>query len=227
MIHCPLCDKRLKGKWIKRTYKSKEDEYDHFYQCQDAYQSSNPGCVVCNGQNYRADLMELLTGKAVATIAKNPELVEKALLAYSQRTNVDQIVSERKALQKSLNELKAREAATIEAQISGIAAGASASAYAKIFKQIAKEREQIEARIALMTQQEKQRVEPRKTAKLLAQIYSDVEEALAAAEVLPSERRQLLGRVVSRIIRKKDEEGEWSVLVELHSPYFRSRQKWT
>ena len=110
------------------------------YQCQDSNPSSNPGKFVCNGQNYHAALMKLLIGKAVATIAKHPELVEKTLLAYSQRTNADQMASERKAMQKLLKELEARESATLEAQISGIAAGASASAYAKNFAQIAKER---------------------------------------------------------------------------------------
>lgn len=89
LIICPCCGKRLRGKWIKRTFKSKEPSFDHFYQCQDAFPSSNPGRRVCNGSNYRAADMESLTFKAIDALVHTPELVERALEVYARRNTAD------------------------------------------------------------------------------------------------------------------------------------------
>jgi len=53
-----------------------------------------------------------------------------------------------------------------------------------------------------VAQKQKQRVVLKKTAKMLAQIYADIEVALIVDETLPSERRQS-GRGVGRVIPEK------------------------
>jgi site-specific DNA recombinase len=217
LIQCPDCGKRMRGKWVKRTYKGKEPVFDHYYQCQDAFPSSNPGRHVCNGQNYRAASMEPLTVKAICAIVRQPELVQKALHVYTRQAEKGDREAERQSLRKKLSDLEMKERATIEAQIAGIMAGANAASYSGILAELAKERECIQVRLTELGQQEKQ-VEAEKVADVLARIFADVEQALTDEEIETAERRKLLSGVVSKILPRKDEEGEWGVLVTLRSP---------
>lgn len=217
LIQCPSCGKRMRGKWVKRTFKGKEPTFDHFYQCQDAYPSSNPGGNVCNGQNYRAASMETLTIKAICAIVRHPELIEKALRVYTRQSEKGDREAEQQSLKKRLSELDTRERATIEAQIAGIMAGANAASYSGILAELAKERECVQVRLTELNQQEK-KIEAEKVADVLARVFSDVEQALTDEEIETGERRKLLTGVVSKIVPHKDAEGEWGVLVTLRSP---------
>src|SRR5688500_2098040 len=69
---------------------------------------------------------------------------------------------------------------------------------------------------AEMSQQEKKF--GRKVADVLARIFANVEQALTDEEIETGERRKLLTGVVSRIVPRKDHEGEWGVLITLRAP---------
>jgi site-specific DNA recombinase len=218
LIRCPVCGKAMAGKWVKRVYKSKETQFDHFYNCRNAYRSSNPGGAVCINQTYRADDMERLTCDAVRTVAKRPELVEKALNVYKRRREGKSAEEESISIQKALKEIEARERATIEAQVAGIMAGASAAVYANLLKEIAKEREELQAKLNQLEQQADASLDSSQLSCRLAGMFSAVDEALTAEEITPAERRKLLSGIIRTITPKKDETGEWGVLITLRSP---------
>jgi site-specific DNA recombinase len=219
LIRCPLCGKAMAGKWVKRTYKDQKTVFDPYYHCQNAYPSSNPGGVVCNNQNYRALDMERLTCQAVQFLATQPDILEKALRALAHQRARQQQSGTGTALKAALRELEAREKATIEAQIVGIMSGASASAYAQVLQEIARQRDEVQARLLEMQPQNGTAPNEGEAARQITTMVIDVEEALTAEELTPAERRQLLSRVVREVKPKRDEKGEWGVLVTLRSPF--------
>lgn len=218
LLRCPACGKAMAGKWVKRTYKTKQEtSEDHFYQCRTAFPSSNSAAKVCHNTSYRAEELEGLTRLAVCTLAAHPALISAALKAYDNRQAAASPVAEAAQAEAELRRLTDQEKATAEAQVAGLMAGASAAAYAGLFRDIARRREEAQARLTQL-----QRTRPGndsgEVVTCLADVLADVEEALTAEEVLPSEKRGLLGRIIRAVTPATDVDGEPGVMITLRSP---------
>lgn len=85
-------------------------------------------------------------------------------------------------------------------------------------QEVAQQRKEAEARWQELAGCQEAPLEEESLAKQLANIVSDIEEALNAAEWTSAERRQLLNQVVKRVTPQKDANGDWGAEVELQSP---------
>lgn len=98
----------------------------------------------------------------------------------------------------------------VQAQIAGLAAGASPQAYAEVFAELAARRALLQDRHGVLAQSlaramgASQPGRGKKKADLKPAILADVYEALTSEYLEGVEKRNLIGRVVDRVICHKD-----------------------
>jgi len=219
VLRCPQCRRNMSGKWVKRTFKTKDTvTYDHFYHCRHSCGSANSARIVCHPRNYGADELEGLTRRGVQEVARHPERIQRALQIHEENMRREPAADEIKRIQKELRQVEKKEQAAIEAQIAGIMAGANASAYVTVLTGIARQGEALKARLGEMKRAAGSGVSEGDDARRLSSILADLEEALNAEEITPAERRNLLTQVIASVT-PREVNGEMGVLITLKSPF--------
>jgi site-specific DNA recombinase len=188
LVRCPVCGRALKS----RTKKS-----GVYYQCLEGKPGRLAAGSSCQPTHYRADVIEQLTIRALREVVRRPELVTAALHAYSSQSDDEAVVSCEK-LRAELNELHAREKATVQAQIAGIQAGADPKLYAALLAEIAAKRNALQTTLASM---EKPRKDIHSEVSNLTQASCDVDTILEAKEdeLSTQEKRAFLSRIIKAI----------------------------
>jgi len=205
-VYCPDCGGAMNFVPAKKS--AKGFLIPENYTClQHARQKRLTGEFVCNAKTYRVSEAQEAASLAILQAVVHPEWIEVALEKYRQlnkmRREVVDFRKELDALDRGLKHLEAEEAAAVQAQISGIMAGASAGAYAEVFATIAARRKDMEDRRGVLVRASK----PQKAAGMsdadLATVLSDVHRALASPFVTDTEKRDLVGRVIEKVICQK------------------------
>lgn len=145
------------------------------------------------------------------TAIQKPEAVRAALTVYgaarSEETGADETRQEIAAIDRALQGLKAEEACTVQAQIAGIAAGASPDAYAGAFTHLAIRRKDLLERRGALRKSLQHATHPQEIAPRPDQgfpqdferVLADVETALTSPDVADADKRGLIGRVVEQV----------------------------
>ena len=145
--------------------------------------------------------------------SEKPEAVTAAVAAYrlAQPDGAEAVAEmqrELAALDAALKKLADEEAATVQAQIAGLMAGASAGAYAEAFSAIAVRRKDMQDRRGVLSQSVTRvtgaKPQGQQAEDLTPTILADVLEALTSEELEGVEKRNLVGRVVDKVICHKD-----------------------
>ena len=219
LLRCPLCGRGMHGtKRQKRTHGGRSVQQEHIYNCPDSRASRNTGGVVCNKKAYSGQEAEQIVLKAVKDLAARRELIPMALAAYKAEGAAGFDPQEPQRVETALRALDAKERATIDAQVAGIQAGASPSAYRSAFEKIGEDRAALLARQRELTEQgaSQQKPDGKDEGALLMQALVDVERVLSSGKLTDGQKHDILALVIERMIPDgEDEEGKGRYRLEL------------
>ena len=215
-VYCPHCG----AKAIISTSMCRGKRY-HYYICRE-YQvaASQLGVRKCVGDVYPVADMEAATVRALSEASERPEAVAGAVAAHQQARPesaeaVARMRRELAGLDSALRQIAEEETAAVQAQISGLRAGASPDAYAKVFAAMAGRRKETQERRDVLAQALARVPGAKPTkgrlnlAEIKASALANVCEALASPTVEGAEKRHLLGRVVDRVVCGKGGAEVW------------------
>ena len=158
-IVCPHCGGTLvAGSKTRRTRQGGLGPAPQRYIC-GRYMSSlqKTGQAQCQPTSYLCEDVEAATIAAILDAAHRPEALAAALAAYQKKlpaeTPAPEARRELARLDKALEALAGEQAATVQAQISGIMQGAPVDAYAAAFADLAARRKTIEGQRSLLMRQ--------------------------------------------------------------------------
>ncbi len=171
----------------------------------------------CSGWSRRVDHIETDVREALLSLARHSSALDDAVAEYRREAAPAKtetlLRAELSALDAALSALTAQEAAAVQAQIAGIIAGASPSAYAAAFADIAAQRKDLEDRRGTLSRQIRTpAASPTKSsqprAALEAQALEDAALVLSAPDIPGAVKRDIISRVITRIECGKTETGE-------------------
>lgn len=210
-VYCPHCG----AKAIINGSMCRGKRYD-YYIC-GRYQSAagQLGIRECVGDVYPIAAMEQDAVQALLAASEMPQAIAAALAEYrlAQPDSVEAVTGMRRDLAAANADLKVltqEEKTVVQAQIAGLAAGASPQAYAEVFAELAARRALLQDRHGVLAQSlaramgASQPGRGKKEADLKPAILADVYEALTSEDLEGVEKRNLIGRVVDRVICHKD-----------------------
>ena len=208
-VHCPHCE----AKAIINASMCRGKLY-HYYICREYQVAAGQfGIRKCVGDVYPIDAMEQDTVQALLAASEKPEAIAAAVAAYRlvQPDGAEAVAEMRRelaALDAAIKCLADEEAATVQAQIAGLMAGASAGAYAEAFAAIAARWKDMQDRRGVLSQSITRvsgaKPQGQRAEDLKPTILADVLEALTSQELEGVEKRNLVGRVVDKVICHKD-----------------------
>jgi DNA invertase Pin-like site-specific DNA recombinase len=216
LLRCPKCrrtmsgSRRMKKSSPARIASGSLQPYETFiYECSHSRPSRTTGGCACLPKQYNGKIAEALVLAAVNHAAKQPGATENAIIAFRKAQAIDFSQDEYDQLRREFKEVEKRETATVEAQIRGIACGASTAPYESALRQLALERTRIKNALDGMETQKKQvsSSSARAEAEMIAEVLQAVEEDLHAEELTEAEKRGLLARVVEAIEPVTENEG--------------------
>ena len=166
-VFCPECGSGMACMSPTKTKSKKPGStevftYPHRYTCLRYRQTLlETGAPQCQPTGYYVHQVEAAVVSALLDACQRPRSVEAALNAYAQAQQQPKPVLERgldprqelKATENALARLAERQAATVQAQIAGIMAGADPGAYSDVFSGIAAERKGLEERRGRLSRQ--------------------------------------------------------------------------
>lgn len=215
---CPHCG----GKAGLKQQKANGKRYRYFICSghKDArYQS---GVSPCRGDLYPVETVEQAVLQALRDAWTHPQAVAAALEAYTEPVAAEEPEkdAELAAVRAALEELKAEEQATAQAQIAGIRAGAAPDVYAAMFADIADiaaRRRQLDAQ-RLQVDAQRLRREPAapartrgrrtgpdaKARRVALQAMEQAWRVLTSPEVEGHVKRDLLLTVIEKVVCRKD-----------------------
>ena len=208
LCFCPHCGARTRTKYQQANGKTY-----CYYWCGERSKSRNfPGERPCQPDLYPIAVVEQATLKAVQEAWERPDAIAAALAVYQQREHQVPAADPRReiaALDEALAQVKAEEAAAVQAQIAGIMRGVSPDAYGEAFAIIAARRKDMEDRrgvlVASISRKRDQKAGGRGTPKLLmSRALEDALTALTDEDVTGPEKRMLLGTIVKKVIPHKE-----------------------
>ncbi len=199
LLRCPTCQRTLSGYWKHYSLKDGSEATEHYCQCRISRPSQSSARSVCGRRLYVAHITEQLVQEAIQAVAARPELVRQAIRASQENTAAQDSTDEVSELDRSIREIKAKENATIKAQIEGIMAGTSPGLYNAVLRELAEQKEKFQVRRAKLRRPAQKRVDPVSTAATLQQAAADVHEALTAEELTIAEKRAVISSIVDCI----------------------------
>lgn len=168
----------------------------------------------CLPTSYPVSAVEDAVQLALLDAMQHPKAIANALAAY-QEASPNPAANEPGAdslarVTNELNTLQKKQASAVQAQIAGIMAGAEPSAYSAVFAEIAAER------TALEEKQRRLSAGPRKHSARqtapsppadMGHILADVRRVLSSPDIADTEKRLVLGTVLTHVSPAKDKDG--------------------
>jgi DNA invertase Pin-like site-specific DNA recombinase len=208
-IYCAECGSRMTlSSTPNRNYKREGVYYCGSKRDREKFVGTLATVCSCGPQGHKRPAVEQAVVLALQTAVQRPDIIQAALRAYRTQLAVarkpedaDRKLAE---IDRQLEAIGAEEARTVQAQIAGMAAGASPDVYAAIFKEIAARRKKFEQQRADLAQRVKASMVSTTNSTTAAtpsatSVLADIGEALASEEISDSEKRDLLSRVVDRV----------------------------
>jgi len=186
-----------------------------YYVCSH-YKSArqDKGEAVCVKTHYSVPVTEAATCTALLDACTRPEAVQAALAAYSRTQAASPSAADPRRelaqIDKALMQIADEEAASVQAQIAGIRAGASPDVYAAVFADIAARRKDMEDRRGVLTTLLRPAKSDMKCVRGAAQsedvwamMLTKARQVLLSPEVPGVEKRKIVGTIVERVICDK------------------------
>ena len=210
LVYCPNCGGGMTFKG-QRARKNASDVPAQYCCSAHIKKQRLEGESFCDAKTYRLSETEGAVVSALLQAAEHPEWIEAAQEAYDRAKAAPQEARDPKlelqAVTRALEELKQEETATIMAQISGIKQGASPDAYAEVFAGIVARRKDLENRRGALSRVGR----TKKSGGMAPQegagrgvFLRDVYKSLTSPFVTQAEKRALVGRVVEKVVCRKD-----------------------
>ncbi len=208
LCFCPNCGERTRIK-----YQQANGKKYCYYWCGERSKSRNfPGERPCLPDLYPIAVVEKATVKAVQEAWERPDAIAAALAVYQRaerQTPAADLHRELGTLDKALAQVKAEEAAAIQAQISGIMRGLSPDAYAEAFASIAARRKDMEDRRGVLatslSRSHDSKAGGHDTPNLpMSRALKDALTAMTDEDVTEPEKRLLLGTIIDKVIPHKE-----------------------
>ncbi len=198
------------------------------YQCGQARNAQNWGKAQqgndspCDKTFYRVDIAEAATASAFLSAARNPQALADARQMYAQKqeskaraltpNHGGDVRTALSGLDRALEQLAQQETAAVQAQISGIMAGASPDAYAAAFADIAARRKDMEDQrgrlarslTAARPSTGRTKEKPLAPAAMETKALEDAALVLTSPDVPGETKRDIVGMVIRRVVCQKD-----------------------
>lgn len=203
---CPHCG----GKTTSKYQTSNGKPYRYFVCALQKDARYQFGDKPCRGDLYPVALMEAATLTALQGLWLHPQALRKALNAYRAPRVVASADPRRELtdIDRVLKQLEGEEAATVQAQIAGIQAGASPHAYTAVFADLAARRKDLENRrgelATLAAPRKKTPAQAEDEAALLTRAAEDAWRVLSSPDVPGVTKRDILSTVIEKVICRKD-----------------------
>jgi len=163
----------------------------------------------CLPTRYSVPVVEDAVIRALQDATRRQEVVFRALAAYAEELPAEADTAPKADATRITQEiavLEKKQAATVQAQITGIMAGADPAAYNAVFADIAAKRADWEAQKAALDSHPAQAVRKMTSLKSARQeppdltaILSDLERVLTSPDIPGAEKRDALGLVIGRV----------------------------
>ncbi len=209
LTYCPYCNARMNA----RVQFADKVAY-HYYLCSSHVKArTQPAQDPCRGDLYSIERLEKTTISAIADAVQRPDAIRAAIQAYQETPGraitAESASDELRKVDKTLEKLRASEAAAVQAQIAGIRSGASADAYAEVFADIAAERKDLQDRRGVLARLRDARSEthsPRRETppQVWQRALNDTLTVLNSKSIDGAEKRALVGAVVEKIVCHKE-----------------------
>ncbi len=206
-IFCPHCGTRMT--FVRNSGYT-------YYHCNQHLAARKLGMpAVCEGTLYPVAVTEAAVLTCFLQAATDPEVIQGQLAALAPdpeegKRSSASIRREVIRVDKALQDLTAQEAATVQAQIAGIIAGASPSAYSGAFADIAAKRKDLEDRRGTLQQSlrrigatAKPALSETGEAAIRARALEQMQRVLSSPDVEGSVKRAIIARVIDRVICRK------------------------
>ncbi|MGI4789617.1 MAG: recombinase family protein [Janthinobacterium lividum] len=174
------------------------------------YARQDKGEVFCVKTRYSAPMVEQATCKALLDACARPKAVQAAITAYERSLMAPAASADPRRelaqIDKAILQLATEEAATVQAQIAGIRAGASPDVYATVFADIAARRKDFEDRRGTLTISLRSKKSIRFAVQSEAtwtEMLTKAREVLESPDVAGAVKRKILGTVIERVVCDK------------------------
>jgi site-specific DNA recombinase len=209
IVYCPICG----AKAIAHAAQQGKRKYAYYICRNYLTQWERSPEKACSGNVYTIETVEHAVCAAIAEACEAPTMIVAAIEAYRpSRVKADDSIGKKdiESLHLELQELDRTEQVTVQAQIEGMRAGASPSAYASVFSQIRERREEIEHLIRKSNNRKSASMQEKASSiradkpEIAGSALSDVHTALTSAYVSDAEKRQLVTMLVDKVVCQKD-----------------------
>ena len=210
-VYCPHCG----AKAMINSSMCRGKRYEYYICGRYQIAAGQLGVRECVGDVYPIGAMEEDAVRSLLEAIQKPEAVTEAIATYRQALPdgagaVERLHREAADLDAALKELAGEEAAAVQAQIAGLMAGASPGAYSAVFAGISVRRKDMQERRAVLAQSLDKNLGAKpgerrgRDAGMRLTILADVYEALTSEELEGVEKRDLIGRVLDKVICHKE-----------------------
>ena len=210
-VYCPHCG----AKAIINGSMCRGKRYEYYICGRYKVAAGQLGVRECVGDVYPIAAMEQDAVQALLAASERPQIITAALAEYrlAQPDSVEAVAGMQRdlaAADADLRALSQEEKTVVQAQIAGLSAGASPQAYAEAFAELAARRTWLQDRRGVLAHSlarvtgAGQPKQGKKEADLRPAILADVYEALTSEDLEGVEKRNLIGRVVDKVICHKD-----------------------
>ena len=211
-VHCPNCGGAMIYQPQKKSSKNPAILIPSNYTCYQHSQAKRlQDDLFCDAKTYRVSIVEGAVVQAILNAASSRASIKAAMQEYQGARNGTPSAQaadpkrELAAIHKALEQLEAQQAATVQAQVAGIMAGASPNAYAEAFAALAARRKDLEQRRGEL----KQQTVPRATQKSLrmeqpAALLEKAYAVLTSPEVPEAKKRDMVGSLIESVTCHKD-----------------------
>lgn len=206
LILCPQCGRNMRVTGIRRKYT--------YYRCRDHAPRARIGGTLCNAEHYNGRDMEELAVEALRLLASQPEAIAEAVKEFQSTHQSESCTLERSQIETTLAELDAEEAATVKAQIRGVASGANVALYDAVFSEIAEKRSRLKKRLAEIPSIPAQTLDPETLAQEARMMAEQLPEVLVSPDVPLADKRALLMTIIEALVP----EGRHGLAVSLRAP---------
>ena len=208
-IFCPVCGSPMTVNTSAGETKGGKDWRS--YQCS-RYRGAKQdlGESRCDKTHYPVDTLEEATCAALLDACTRPHAVQEAVRAYERsKTAAAPAADPRREMlqiEKALTQLGEEEAASVQAQIAGIRAGASPEVYAAVFADVAARRKDLEDRRGVLAAKVR-RTSPSRASLPQEDVWTlmlaKARDVLSSPDVAGAEKRKILGSVVEKVVCQK------------------------
>ena len=211
-VFCPECGAGLQVGGQIGGSGGKKSKYVYYVCGRNRNKRADTSVRECVATGYNIETTERDTAGVLLHTFEHPEAVEATVQAHVQARPADvfgdEAHKELASIDKALNVLKSDEAATVQAQIMGLKAGASIDAYNAVFAEIADKRKDLQDRRRVLSKLVNRNVEANAPqadpAAIHLQTLKNVALALSSPDITGAEKRDLLSLIVDKVIPSKE-----------------------